>query len=142
MHKLIEYTCDELKSLEKKVGNGQQLSSAEVQYADMLAHLKKNLLKGEEMMDEMDEEGYSNRGYSNRGYSRVYNDGTNSYNARYSRARGRTNARRDSMGRYSRNGYSMENEPIMAELREMMNDTQDERIRQKIQNLIHEMESM
>lgn len=142
MHKLIEYTCDELKSLEKKVGNGQQLSSAEVQYADMLAHLKKNLLKGEEMMDEMDEEGYSNRGYSNRGYSRVYNDGTNSYNARYSRARGRTNARRDSMGRYSRNGYSMENEPIMAELREMMNDTQDERIRQKIQNLIHEMETM
>lgn len=142
MHKLLDYICEEIRSYDKKVGNGQQLSAAELQYLDTLAHVKKNLLKGEEMMEEMDEEGYSNRGYSNRGYSRVYNDGTNSYNARYSRARGRTNARRDSMGRYSRNGYSMENEPIMAELREMMNDTQDERIRQKIQNLIHEMETM
>lgn len=81
MHKLIEYVCDELEELEKKADKGGKLSMQEVQYADTLAHLKKNLLKADEMMDD----GYSNRG---------------------SYARGRMgNVRRDSMGRYSRDGY-------------------------------------
>ena len=81
MHELINYTCEELKSLEDKVARGQKLSMSEVQYMDTLAHAKKNLLKGEEM-----EEGeYSGRMmYDNDPYSRNY-------------AR-----RRDSMGRYSR----------------------------------------
>lgn len=82
MHKMIEYICDELDSLEKKADKGK-LSMQEIQYADTLAHLKKNLLKAEEMMGEGE---YSNDGGS------------------YARGRGR-NARRDSMGRYSSDGY-------------------------------------
>ena len=51
MHKLIDYICDELETLEKKAEKGK-LSMSEMEYVDMLAHTKKNLLKGEEMMDE------------------------------------------------------------------------------------------
>ncbi len=87
MHKLLEYVCDELEELERKVDKGGKLSMAEMQYGDTLAHMKKNLLTADAMTGE-DEEGYSNAGYS------------------YARGRGR-NARRDSMGRYS--GESMAN---------------------------------
>ena len=129
MHKLLDYVCDELKSLEKKVGNGQQLSSAELQYADTLAHLKKNLLKGEEMMGEED-------GYSNRSYDRVYDDRAY-HDGRYFNAR-----RRDSMGRYSRRGYSMADDEILSDLHEIVHKAPDERTKKKIQKLIDEMETM
>lgn len=81
MHKLCEYVDNELMELERKVGTGQKLNASEVQYGDLLAHFKKSLLTIEGM------EGYS--GYD--GYSREMRG--NSY------AR-----RRDSMGRYSRDG--------------------------------------
>ncbi len=84
MHKMIEYICDEMDELEKKAEKGK-LSMADLQSADLLAHLKKNILTADAMMDADDE--YSNDGYS------------------YARGRGR-NARRDSMGRYSREGGS------------------------------------
>ena len=133
MHKLIEYTCDELKELEKKVASGQQLSSAEVQYMDLLAHAKKNLLKGEEMMGE---DGYSNRGYSMRHDDMMYDD-------RYSNARGRTYARRDSMGRYSRMGhYSMSNDTMIEELHKLMQDAPDERTKREFQTFIDKIERM
>lgn len=137
MHKLVEYVCDELQDIEKKAEKGQ-LSMSEIEYADKLAHLKKNLLKGEEMMEE---DGYSNAGdYSNRGYSRRYDDNMN-YNSRYSRARGRMNARRDSMGRYSR-GYSMSDDEMMKELRELMQDAPDDRTRKEFQSFIDRLERM
>lgn len=82
MHKLLEYVCDELEELERKADKGGKLSMAEIQYGDTLAHMKKNLLTADAMTGD-DEEGYSNTGYS------------------YARGRGQ-NARRDSMGRYSR----------------------------------------
>lgn len=84
MHKLVEYICDELEELEKKADKEGKLSMAEIQYMDTLAHAKKNLLKGEEMMEDSE-------------YSMA--DGR-SYNMSMARGRGR-NAKRDSMGRYS-----------------------------------------
>lgn len=59
MHKLLEYVCDEMQDMERKVGQGGKLNMQELQYVDMLAHTKKNLLTGEAMMDE----GSSNRSY-------------------------------------------------------------------------------
>jgi hypothetical protein len=59
MKSLISYVCDELEDLERKAEKGK-LTAAEVQYADTLAHLKKNLLKADEMM------GYSNNDYARR----------------------------------------------------------------------------
>jgi hypothetical protein len=54
----------------------------------------------------------------------------------YSRARGR-NARRDSMGRYSRDGKMM-----ARELRELMEDAPDESIKTEMRRLIQKVESM
>jgi len=86
MHKLIDYICDELEELEKKVDKEGKLSAAEVQYMDVLAHTKKNLLKGEEMMSE--------------DYSMADERPYMMYRNSYARGRGK-NAKRDSMGRYS-----------------------------------------
>ena len=148
MHKLIEYVCDELEELERKADKGGKLTAAEIQYADMLAHLKKNLLKSDMMME--DEEGYSN-------------ESGNSY-ARGGRGRGR-NARRDSMGRYSSDsgsyrqgggsyegsyhggrggsydGYSREGakEDMLMQLREMEQDA-DEESKRMIKRWIKQVE--
>ena len=112
MHKLLEYACDELDEMERKVAKGGKLSMQDLQVADTLAHLKKNLMKCDEM--EGGSEDYSMRGYSRRmsyddGGS--YADGNESYaDGRYVRpdgsyARGRgAGAKRDSMGRYSGEG--------------------------------------
>lgn len=59
----------------------------------------------------------------------------------YARGRGR-NARRDSMGRYSSEGYSRASEGIVMELRELMDEAPDDRIRSEIQTLIHKVEKM
>lgn len=99
MHKLISYVCGELEDLERKADKGGKLSMQELQYADTLAHLKKNLLKGEEMSGE----GYSNYGYSRR---MSYGDSDGYYvrpDGSYARGRG-AGAKRDSMGRYSSEG--------------------------------------
>ena len=161
MHKLIEYICEELEELERKADKEGKLSMAEVQYADMLAHLKKNLLKSEEMMGE--EEEYSmagGRSYEGGSYARGGNRGGggqsrrggysmrggNSYRyegeGSYARGRGR-NARRDSMGRYSsEGGYSMAGEDMIEELRDLMQDAPDEQTRMEFQRFISKIEKM
>lgn len=100
MHKLINYVCDELEDIERKVDKGGKISMQELQYADTLAHLKKNLLKAEEMSG-----GYSDRGYSRRmSYAddRNYGDFVRP-DGSYARGRG-AGAKRDAMGRYSSEG--------------------------------------
>jgi len=165
MHKLIEYICDELEELERKADKDGKLSMAEIQYADVLAHTKKNLLKGEEMMSEEDEM-YSMDGGSYRGgnsYARGGNRGGNrgggqsrrgGYSMRggnsyryegegsYARGRGR-NAKRDAMGRYSsEGGYSMAGDEMIDELRDMMQDAPDEQTRMEFQRFIQKIEQM
>lgn len=140
MHKLMEYICDEMSDLERKAEKDGKLSVAEVQYLDTLAHTKKNLLKA----DEMSEEGYSGMTYpryygDDRTDGRSYRDGR-SYNDGRSYARGR-NARRDSMGRYSR-GYSMANEDMMDELHELMEKAPDEMTKREFRKFIDKIETM
>ena len=133
MHKLMKYICDELEELERKVGKDGKLSMAEIEYADKLAHMKKNLLKAEEMWE--DSEYNEDGGSSYRGGS-SYVDGENMQYRRggsyrrdgssYARGRGR-NARRDSMGRYS-SADGMED--MISELRELMQEAPDQQTRQ------------
>lgn len=133
MHKLCEYIDSELMEMERGVASGKRLSAAELEYADKLAHLKKSILTNEAM-----EEAYDD------GYSRHYDDGRRMRNDGYSYAgRGRA-ARRDSMGRYSRGGYSYDDakDDMMKELREIKAKAPDDRTRQKIEHFISEMESM
>lgn len=140
MDKLIKFVCDELDDLERKVSKDGKLSMAEVEYMDKLAHTKKNLLKA----DEMSEEGYSGMMYpryygDDRMDGRSYRDGR-SYNDGRSYARGR-NARRDSMGRYSR-GYSMANEDMVEELHELMEKAPDEMTKREFKKFIDKIETM
>lgn len=144
MHKLIDFVCDELEDIEQKAAKGE-LSISDVQYADTLAHLKKNLLKSEEMMEEFDE-GYSSemrpmdgsmRGGSYRGGSYRYDGGMS-----YARGRGR-NAKRDSMGRYSsERGYSRDAADMTAELQEMMDDPKYAPVKHDIERLMRKVETM
>lgn len=58
-------------------------------------------------------------------------------------ARGRMNARRDMMGRYSREGgYSRAGEDIAEQLRDIMQDAPDERVRMEIERLANKVEKM
>lgn len=137
MHKLYEYACDELKALEKKAEKGN-LSMQEIQYADTLAHLKKNLMKADEMMeDEFGE--YSMAYYPMTSYAEEGGNkgryGTGRHDV-YSYARGRRGARRDNMGRYSRSDGTVE------DLREVMENTTNEELKREIRDLIRKAESM
>lgn len=137
MDKLIEYVCDELKELEKKADKDGKLSMAEIQYADTLAHMKKNLLKGEEMYeDEYSMARGGGRSYRGGSYGRSYEGGGYSGES-YARGRGR-NARRDSMGRYSSEGYSR-NGDFMEDLQELMESAPNDRVRQKLKGIMSEM---
>ena len=111
MHKLIDYVCDELEELERKVDKDGKLSMAEVQYADVLAHLKKDILTADAMWEQSEYSGMRPDGHSY-GYWR-----------RGSYARGR--ARRDDMGRYSRAEADMDS--MVMELRDMAQDLPEEK---------------
>lgn len=128
MHKLIEYVCDELEDIERKAEKGK-LSMSEIQYADTLAHMKKNLLKADEMMDEGE---YSGAPY--------YEGGNNMGRNSYARGRGR-NAKRDSMGRYSSRGYSYGNDEMIEQLEGLMEEA-PEHVKKDIQKLISKVENM
>ena len=71
-------------------------------------------------------------------YGRGYN--TSYRGSSYARGRG-SNARRDSMGRYSNDGYSMANDDMISELQGMM-ETAPEGARSKIRSLISDLERM
>lgn len=138
MHKIIEYIGDEIMTLDKKAATGK-LSMQELQYLDTLTDVKKNLLKCQEMEggDEYSnayDAGYSRRGM--RGYSRE--DGGNSMRGSYARGRG-PYAARDRYGRYSSNGYSMDGDEIVDELRELMEQAPEDK-KQEFQRFIAKME--
>lgn len=110
MHKLLDYICSELDDLERKVDRGDSLTMTEVQYADTLLHMKKNLLKSEEM------------------------SGGDMYGMSYG-ARGRgSNARRDSRGRYADRGDMVDT------IRDMMRDAPDDNTRMEFQRFIDKID--
>ena len=150
MHKLMEYLCDELEELERKVEKEGKLSAAEIQYADVLAHTKKNLLKAEEMWDESE---YSMEGGGG-SYAGSYDGGRGqggrggSYARRGGGGRGgrggRTGANQygSYAGGYSRMGYSMANDSMVEELHRLMQEAPDDQTRQEFQKLIQKLEQM
>ena len=102
------------------------------------------------IVERMEEEEYSQRGDANMGgnsyrYSREGgNRGGGGYSRNYggggSYARGRgANARRDSMGRYSRTGDPVE---MVEQLEELMMDAPNEQIKQQIKQLVQQLEQM
>ena len=133
MHKLYDLKdmlCEELE----KYGDKRDLSAGSLDVVDKLAHAIKNIDK---IIEAGEEEGYSER--------YMYDGGS------YARGRGR-NARRDRMGRYSReynrdgmsyrrDGYSRDDarEEYTEKLRRMMDEAPDQRTREAIERMMDSM---
>ena len=134
MHKLYELKdmlCEELEQYGKK----GELTAGSLDVVDKLTHTIKNLDK---IIEKYEEEDYSNA--MGGSYARG-GQGGNQSNASYARGRGR-NARRDSMGRYSSEGGYSRNDGMIMELRELMQDSPDDRTRQEFERFIQKMEMM
>ena len=138
MHELIRYIDDTMQEYEDKVARGGDLSSKDVECLKDLAKTKMAILTNEAM--EESDYNYSRDGDMHNGYSgrnRIYYDGGNSYAGR------RGNVRRDSMGRYSRRGYSYADakEDMIAELKELAKKAPDEKTKQELEHFANEMEN-
>lgn len=123
LYQLKEMLCKELK----EYGEKGELTAGTLDVVDKLAHTVKNLDK---IIEVYEDEG--NSGYYPYAYDDGMNRGGRSYNGSY---RGRSYARRrDSMGRYSRDG-------LADKMRELMEDAPDDRTRQEIKRLVEKLEN-
>lgn len=137
IYELKEKLCDELEEYGEK-----KLDAGTLDVVDKLAHTIKNLDK---IIESYEDNEYSGIYYDN-GMS--YDDGT-SYarggnrgmrGSSYAMARGRgSNARRDSMGRYSRADGT---KAMVEELKDLMQDAPDERTKMEFKKFIQKMETM
>lgn len=127
MHKLYELKDMLMEELEKCTDKGE-LSAGSLDIVDKLTHSIKSI----DTIIAMEDAGYSNDGYSY--------------------ARGRRNARRDSMGRYSRDymyddgrynrrGYSRDKDELVEELRSLEMSMQDEDAKRMLHKFIKQAES-
>ena len=143
--KLMSLVENEIEAINR---NGKFKSREEIDSVYKLM----DIVKDAYCIMDMEEDGYSEydgssyrSGYSRNSYGGMY-DGNS-----YARGRGR-NARRDSMGRYSRDGsyrggsyrydgYSRDGkEEYIENLRNMMDEAPDDQTRQSIQRMIQQME--
>lgn len=131
LYELKEKLCRELKKY-----NNEAVTTNSLDVIDKLSHAVKNLDK---IIDKYEEEEGGSYGYepnyrNGRGNRNSYNGGT------YARGCGR-NAKRDSMGRYSNEGYSRHGD-MVEQLRDMMMDAPNEEIRREYERVISRIESM
>lgn len=140
MHDLKDLLCAELEDYAEKGKKSGKMSAGDFQLIDTVLNSVKNIYKIDKYKEEM--EGYSENGtYMGEGriYGTSYDDGMHREGG-YSYARGRRYARRDSMGRYSRDdgmsyardgrgmrgGYSRDEGKhyMMEQLEEMMEEAE------------------
>lgn len=127
MHDLHELKEKLLKELEEYGGNAK-FSKEDVETIKYMASAIDHICNISE-----DEEGYSNHYPYYMGGS--YDDGMNRNGSYRGRSyAGRRNGRRDSMGRYSREG-------LADKMRDLMDEAPDERTRQEIQRMIEKFEN-
>lgn len=127
MHDLHELKEKLLKELEEYGGNAK-FSKEDVETIKYMASAIDHICNISE-----DEEGYSSHYPYYMGGS--YDDGMNRNGSYRGRSyAGRRNARRDSMGRYSREG-------LADKMRDLMDEAPDERTRQEIQRMIEKFEN-
>lgn len=129
MDKICKYIDKELDELENKVAMGGKLSRADIEDGKNMAKFKTAILTNKAM----EEEGYS--GDWDEPMNRMSNRGG------MSNARGRgSNARRDSMGRYSReDGYSRAENDFRERLEDAIDSAPDEHKRKKLERILNEM---
>ena len=132
--KISDFIKKELTNLDNRAASDGRLSLQEMQYVDLLAHVKKSLLTNEAM------EGNKKGNSYNDGYSKGYNDGYNSRNESYG-ARGR-GARRDSMGRYADEPHAGYQDDMISDLHSLMENAPNEQMKHKLEEFIYEVERL
>lgn len=131
LYELKEMLCKELKEYGKK----GEMTAGSLDVVDKLSHAIKNIDK---IIESYEEEDYS--GYDGGSYRGSYARGGRDRNYAYARGRG-ANARRDSMGRYSSEGYSRANEETIEQLRDLMEEVPED-MKHEIKRLVTKLESM
>ena len=107
MHDLKDLLCAELEDYAEKGKKSGKMSMGDLETVHKLTDTVKNIYKIDKYKEEMD--GYSEDGHymgEGRIYGTSYDDGMHR-DGGYSYARGRRYARRDSIGRYSRDDGMM-----------------------------------
>ena len=131
LYELKDKLCKELKKY-----SGEEVTTNTLEVVDKLSHAIKNIDK---IIDKYEEEEGASYGYNS--YDGSYRGGRRGYNNNsYARGRGR-NAKRDSMGRYSSEGYSRHGDMVET-LREMMMEAPNDEIRREYEKIISRYESM
>ena len=136
MHDLKDLLCAELEDYAEKGKKSGKMSMGDLETVHKLTDTVKNIMKIDVLKEEA---GYSEDGHymgEGRIYGTSYDDGMHR-DGGYSYARGRRYARRDSMGRYSRDdgmmyrggmrgGYSRDDGKhyMMEQLEEMMEEAE------------------
>ena len=148
MHKLKEKLKNELMEHEEKAKKSRdgKLSPGELQVVHMLSDTYKNLCKIEALeegggyssaTDFMGEGKMYGHSYGHMGNSMYYRDDGMSYDGSSYDDGSSYARRRDSMGRYSRDGGK---EDMSEKLREMMGDAKNEKEREAIRRCMSELE--
>jgi hypothetical protein len=139
LHELCETISREIGDANEKIRNaGGKLTAGDADYIDKLTHSLKSIKATIAMME--DEDGYSSANYP-MGGSYARRGGYSRENGTYrSYARGRMNAPRDSMGRYS--GRYSRDDGMVEELRGLMEDAPNDAIKRDIQRLVDKLEQM
>ena len=115
----------------------RDLTASSLDIVHKLASAEKNLCKICEMCEDEGQSNYSGRSYSMSGNSSY---GVEPGRDGMSYARGRRNAPRDSMGRYSGEGGYSRHGNVADRLREMMEDVPDEQTRRELERITRRME--
>ena len=133
LYELKEKLMDNLKGYAKK-----DMSGSALEVVDKLTHTIKNLCKIIEDVEDGEYSGrYSRDGRMTDSFGAYRADGRYMHPMSYADGRGRgSQARRDSMGRYSSDG------DLVHALREMRDDVPDEKTRIEFDHLIRKMENM
>lgn len=129
LHELCDTLMHEIEECNEQIeSKGGKLSSGDVEYIDKLTHALKSLKTTIAMME------------ADGGYSTWYMPRYAYEDHSYARGRGR-GAKRDSMGRYSRRGYSYADgmHDIIEDIRGMMGELPEEK-RRKVERLVNELE--
>lgn len=135
LHEMCDILSRELGEANEKIRqNGGKLTGSDAEYIDRITHAIKSIKTTIAMIEAEDGGSYAD-GMQGGSYGMYPH-----WNYGGSYARGR-NARRDSMGRYSSRGYSMDDEMI-SELRDLMHNAPDERTRKEFERFIQKIESM
>lgn len=126
LYDLCETISDEIEESNEKIRMaGGKLTAGDVDYIDKLTHTLKSLKTTIAMEEAGDEYSYDDSGRMG---------------GSFARGNGRGRARRDSMGRYSRErGYSRA-DGVKEMLKEAMGEAETEREREAIRKALKEME--